>query len=135
MEILKMTPGEIYDTKRKNFLENALKHFAFLVSEFGYREPVYEFYKQENGVVIKDEFKYENKAADRLIIVSNSYHPVDFGFEICVYKASRAILYDKREIAYSQLKENQDTEQSYLAEAATILKNNFTSQLKGEDWF
>lgn len=130
-----MTPGEIYETKRNNFINNTLKYFEFLCSEYGFDKPIHDECIQENGVILNDYLKYENRSIDRLIVISNSYHPVDYGFEINFYKPSISIKHGDSKMVYYVLKEKQDVEQSYLFEAAKVLKNDFEKQIKGETWF
>ena len=130
-----MTPKEAYDFKRKCFIEKTIKYFNFLVTDFGYKEPFHKISQQENGTEILDEFIYENRNVDRLVTVSNAYHPVDYGFEICFYKPSISTAYGKREMVYYLLKDDQDIEQSYLEQAARTLKDDFDIYLKGYKWF
>lgn len=110
-----MKPGEIYDSKRNNFISKTKRLFDFLISEFDFEEPNYTFYKQPNGTITMDKFIYEGK--NRSIIISNAYHPNDYGFEIN--------LTDKRtermEMVHHMVKEKQDMEQSYLEHAAQLL--------------
>ena len=129
-----MTFGEIYEAKRKKFVIKTLEYFNFLCTDYSFDRPEHEKSIQENGVILKDSLKYNNNINDRLIIISNAYHPIDYGFEICFYIPSKSTKHSDRKIVYHVLKENQDIEQTYLTEAAIILKRDFDSQIKGESW-
>lgn len=110
-----MNYQEEYDLKRNNFVEKTKKYFDFLLSEYKYNNPIYNNYIQENGFITRDTFTYQGTESN--IIISNSYHPVDYGFAITIVSSV------KEEIIYYKLKEEQDVEQSYLTEAANFLKN------------
>jgi hypothetical protein len=114
-----MTPIEVYQSKRKHFIENTLKYFHFLVSEYNYAKQEHETILQENGAIILDQFKYMNAKNEMQIIISNQYHPYNYGFsiEICDPKNESG----EAKIIYYKLKEEQDIEQSYIAEAAESL--------------
>ena len=133
-QFLMLSPFEIYQTKRNNFIEKTLKLFNFLTTKYGYDKPIHEEGKQDDGVIITDDFRYINKNLDRLISISNSYHSVDYGFAISFYKPSISTVYGKGAMAFYVLKEKQDIEQIYLIEAAKHLEQNFISQIKGEAW-
>ena len=111
-----MSPGEIYDFKRSNFIDKTKKYFDFLVSELDFEGPLHTFHEQENGSITRDEFQYEGPKSR--IIILNAYHPVDYGFEINFMDK----LSGKAEMIYYVLKEKQDIEQSYLQKAADYLK-------------
>lgn len=121
-----MTPREKYDPKRKNFLEKTQKYFEFLVSDCGFNEPIYLINEQPNGTVISDELKYEHKGLKKSVIISNSYHPVDYGFEINLNDLTTG----QSEMLHFVLKESQDMEQGYLKEAAKILKNELNNRFR-----
>lgn len=137
-EVSARNRGEEFELKRKNFLENTLKYFSYLVEDFGYDQPEHLFNKQDNGTVTRDQLRYKNEKLDRLIVVSNSYHPYDYGFDIYVYRISISIVYsDDSNIAFnaiSVLKENQDLAQSYIQQAAREFKDEFLQLIKGEVW-
>ena len=117
----KMTPREIYDTKRKNFIDKAKLYFYFLTTEFDYDKPIYTFSEQSNGSVISDKFEFNNQDKNLKIVISNSYHPVDYGFEINLTDLKTGT----EEMVYNVLKENQGIEQSYLEKASEYLKSRF----------
>ena len=124
-----------YTIKRLNFITNAKIYFAFLHSNYGYNEPIHVEKKQENGFVLSDELSYSNINTNRIISLKNSYHPVDYGFELCVYNVLLSTLHKDRKMVYYILKEDQDVEQTYLEEAAVILKENYIDQILDEKWF
>lgn len=76
-----MAPEEIYNTKRKNFIDKTKLYFDFLITEFDFDKPTYTIYEQPNGVVISDKFEFNSSDKNLKIVVSNSYHPVDYGFK------------------------------------------------------
>lgn len=116
-----MTLEEIYDTKRKNFVDKTKLCFDFLISEFDFDGPTHTFSEQSNDVIIADKFEFNNSDKNLKIIVSNAYHPVDYGFEIKLTDLNTGMV----EMIYSVLKENQDSTQSYLEKASEYLKIGF----------
>jgi hypothetical protein len=106
-----------WEYKRKNFINNTQKYFKFLETEFGFNKPNHSFSKQANGTVTSDEIEYENTF--KKIIISNSYHPIDYGFEINIIDIERGT---NKMLCYV-LKEKQDLKQEYLKEQAEVLKN------------
>ena len=114
-----MTPGEIHNLKRKNFIEKTKKYFEFLVLEYGYNKPNHIRSQQPNNVIIRDKFIY--KGYDKTIIILNAYHPVDYGFQINLIHNQTG----QTQMIHYVLKENQDVEQSYLKKASEFLKNRF----------
>ena len=117
-----MSPGEIYDIKRNNFIQKTKKYFDFLVSELDFESPRHKFHEQENGSVTRDEFQYEG--LNSRIVILNAYHPLDYGFEINLMDKSSG----KTEMIHYVLKEKQDIEQSYLRKAAEYLKAELKKQ-------
>lgn len=109
-----MTPGEKHELKRQNFKTNSLKEFTFLSTNFNLNQPSIKEYKQENGTITRDEITFSNSSLK--VEISNSYHPVDYGFEI------KVTTNNKKELVYFKLKEEQDLEQTYLKEASNKLK-------------
>lgn len=97
-----------------------------MITEFDFEKPNYKFSEQPNGVVIADEFEFNNANKDLKIVLSNSYHPVDYGFEINLIDLKTG----KEEMLYSVLKENQDIAQNYLENASELLKNGFGHRLR-----
>jgi hypothetical protein len=120
------TPKEIYDIKRKNFVDKSKLFFNFLTTEFDFDKPIYTFYKQSNGVVIADKFEFNNSNRNLKIVVSNSYHPVDYGFEINLIDLKS----ETEEMIHNVLKDNQDVEQSYIKKASEYLKIGFGQRLR-----
>jgi len=121
-----MTPKETYNTKRENFIEKTKHYFDFLITEFDFDKPIYKFSEQPNGVVITDEFEFNNTDKSLKIVLSNSYHPVDYGFEINLTD----LKIGTEEMLHSVLKEKQDVEQNYLKKASEYLKNGFGQRLR-----
>ena len=118
-----MTPGEVYNLKRKNFINKTQKNFEFLVSEFGFSNPGHVINKLPNGAITRDSFEY--KRADKTIIILNAYHPVDYGFEINLTEKETG----RTEMLHSILKEKQDIEQSYLESASDFLRDGYRQRL------
>jgi tetratricopeptide (TPR) repeat protein len=111
--------GEMYQYKRKNFIDNTLQYFSFLETEFAFSEPKQTFYKQKNGTVTSDTIAYENISLNRIIEVSNDYHPYDYGFQINIIDTQSGT---KVMLSYV-LKEKQDIKQEYLIEQAEVLRD------------
>ncbi|MCL1926926.1 MAG: hypothetical protein FWF95_07320 [Syntrophorhabdaceae bacterium] len=118
LESLKLY-GKIYEYKRKNFIKNTRKYFKFLETEFEFNEPNCLFSKQENGAIVSDSMEYENILLNRKIIISNHYHPVDYGFQINIVDIKSGA----DEMLCYVLKEKQDIKQEYLKEQAEVLRN------------
>ena len=114
-----MTPGEIYDIKRNNFIDKSKVIFNFLVKDNNFNIPKHLINKQQNNTVTRDSFVYEGKSV--ILIISNSYHPNDYGFEVNIKNKTNL----KTEMIYFVLKEKQNAEQDYLYEAAEFLKDYF----------
>ncbi|OCK42685.1 hypothetical protein BA195_13915 [Tenacibaculum soleae] len=117
-----MTPGETYELKRKIFIEKTEKHFQFLVSEFEFKKP--------NIIThdYSDKFEFENEITKKKITILNSYHPVDYGFEIILTDLKTG----REEMLHYVLKGDQDIEQNYLESASEFLKNGFGIRLRGK---
>jgi hypothetical protein len=137
----RMTPeekGQRFELKRKNFQQNTLQYFNFLVEEFCYNQPEHKYNQQDNGTVTSDQFRYTNEKLDRLIVVSNGYHPYDYGFDVCMYRPSISTAYsDNSNVRFMAIdvdKEKQDLEQTYIQKAATDFREGFLPQIKGEAW-
>ncbi|MFZ4798950.1 MAG: hypothetical protein ACOYMA_15725 [Bacteroidia bacterium] len=130
-----MTPAELYDTKRRNFIEKTFKYFSFLIEEYGYDQPSHIEWKQENGTIIQDKIEYQNLTLKRTISLTNSYHPNDYGFEINFYDPTIPTKYPDKEMVHYVFKEKQDIDQNYLESEAHFLRKNFEKQINGETWF
>ena len=115
------TPKEIYDTKRKNFVNKTKLHFKFLTSEFDFSEPTYTFSEQPNGTIVRDKFEFVNADMNLKITILNAYHPVDYGFEINLTDLNTGT----KEMIHHVLTENQDVEQNYIEEASEFLKSKY----------
>jgi len=129
-----MTPGEIHELKRQNFIEYATRYFRFLCTELGYAGPVHSFSQQQNGTIILDKLEYHNKRIDRLVVICNAYHPVDYGFKVQFYRPTISLEHSDRVMAYWVLKEDQDIEQTYLEKAAKTIKAKLYNIISGRQW-
>jgi len=115
-----MRTREIHERNRKNFIEKTQKYFEFLVSDFGFEKP--------NHIIhdYSDKFEFENKKTNKKLIILNSYHPVDYGFEINLSDLKSG----SEEMLHNVIKENQDVEQNYLESASELLKKGFGQRLR-----
>ena len=129
-----MTPGETHRLLRKNFIEKATLHFRFLCDDHGYADPQHSFHQQANGSVISDRLAYTHPSIDRLIVLYNAYHPVDYGFEVQFYRPSVSVDPSDRLRVYWVLKEDQDVDQTYLANAAKTVKEKYIEIIAGQRW-
>jgi hypothetical protein len=114
--------------RRQNFTEKSLRYFDYLTKEFGYT------FKGKEQSDWTDRLIYENSAVDRMVIISNEYHPVDYGFEIQWFKPTVSKNHSDREFQICVLKENQDDSQEYLSGVADQVRNQFEGIIKGENW-
>lgn len=119
---------------RKNFIEKALHHFRFLCDDHRYADPQHSFDQQANGSIISDRLAYANASIDRLVVLYNAYHPVDYGFEVQFYRPSVSVNSSDRLMVYWVLKEDQDVDQSYLANAAKTVKEKYIEIIAGQRW-
>jgi hypothetical protein len=113
-----MTSKEIYETRRTSFIKKVQLYFAFLVSEFNFEKPTHRYSQQKNGTIISDELIFESKKLNKSLSISNSYHPVDYGFEINLIDKEKG----QKDMLHFVLKENQDLKQNYLKEVAESLR-------------
>ena len=112
-----MTQGEKYEEKRRNFIVKVQKHFEFLVLELNFELQPIISHAQPNGTVILDEIIYKRK--DKNVIISNAYHPVDYGFEINITDVESRT----SKMIYELVKEKQDISQSYIVDASINLRD------------
>jgi len=129
-----MDPGERHNLKRKNFIEKATRYFRFLSDTHNYKGPDHSYQQQPNGSITSDSLKYINTSIDRLIVLSNAYHPVDYGFEVQLYRPSISTNSADRLMVYGVLEEDQDIDQIYLESAARIVKEKFRKIITGQEW-
>ncbi len=122
------------NARRRNFIEKVNRKFAFLCSEFGYVGPQHSVDEQQNGSVISEKLTYTNRSVDRQIVFYNAYHPVDYGFELQLFRPSVSSEYSQRELIYYVLKEQQDDEQSYLEAVVGLLNDDYCSIITGKTW-
>ena len=124
-----MTHQEKYNLKRENFKKQSLKHFRFLVDEYGYNEPNFRESPQPNGTVISDTLEYKNLNLNKTVRIQNNYHPVDYGFEFNLWHSITDLNYSDSEMLEYHLKENQDIEQSYIEGIAKLVKETHKVKL------
>ena len=117
--------GEMYEYKRKNFIDNTQKYFQFLETEFEFSKPTHLSYKQANGTIISDKMAYKNTSLNKKVVISNNYHPYDYGFEISIIDVES----ETEEMLSYVLKEKQDIKQEYLKEQGEVLKK-YCKQIK-----
>lgn len=122
------SPKEIYDTKRNNFVNKIKLYFEFLTSEFGFNKPNHKFSQQPNCTIINDTFEFINAGKNLKILILNSYHPIDYGFEINLID----LITETEEMIYNVLKENQDVDQNYLEKIAQDLRNSIEERLNSK---
>lgn len=116
------------EKRRSNYIKKAKEHFAFLIHDYEY-----ELTEQESSDT-SDELHYLNKKNDRLIVLSNQYHPNDYGFEVQFYKPSTSTNHPDREMPLYRLKEDQDEDSNFLSEMALSLEENFKDEILGLSW-
>ena len=117
------------DTRRKNFIEKALECFKFLTDDYGYD------LVEITDTKTSDEIVYENSELDRRVIIYNSYHPVDYGFEIQWYRPSISTNHADREFQLYLNKEDQNDNQDYLTDFSSKLRSDYQEVIKGKMWF
>ena len=113
---------------RQNFIEKTQVYFGYLIKDYGY---TFIGIEQSDWA---DKLTYENISIDRKIVLSNSYHPADYGFEIQRYRPSVSINHSDREFQIYVLKEKQDNDQEYLLKASEQLRNQYFGIINGENW-
>lgn len=116
-----MTPNGMYDELRKNFVKKGMLEFQFLMG-YDYMAPEHKIRSQKDGIITRDELIFEKMDETMYISVSNSYHPIDYGFELNVYSRKASLKHYTREMIYHRMREAQDEDQSYLKAAAEMLK-------------
>ncbi|MCW8195600.1 hypothetical protein F6455_12450 [Proteobacteria bacterium 005FR1] len=99
------------------FKEQVRTRFAFLTTEFGF-EPALD-----ESSAYSHRLTFRNLHSNQLVEVVNAFHGVDYGFEVNIHLASHSRLLDQRNMVYYQLKEDQDVEFAYLAEAVEKLRS------------
>ncbi len=127
-------PGAQHHLKRRNFIAQATEHFRFLCVRHGYTGPEHTFTQQANGSITSDALTYTHPSIDRLIVLRNAYHPVDYGFEVQFYRSSISTQPADGVLVFGVLKEDQDVAQSYLEKAARAVKDRFTRTIDGHEW-
>ncbi len=98
--------------------------FEFLVKEFGFDRGVDESGNYSHRLV------FRSTAQDRIVTISNAFHPVDYGFEVVIDRIANPREGDDRNVVYFKLKEDQAPGFLFLAEAAQQLRALLHSQLE-----
>ena len=99
-----------YKNRRTGFIEKVPIYFQFLCNEYGFKEPIYNCYEQSKGIIIGDKFEYCHLIKGKVILISNSYHPNDYGYEVYL----NDLINDNKELLDYVLQDYQDSEQKYL---------------------
>lgn len=120
--------------KRENFCNGVKDWFLFLQTDFGYRSEGPRASTQPNGSVIRDTFTFANSERDRVIKISNAYHPVDYGFEINCYRPSVSLNPGDGFLAALKVKEEQDLAQVYLEGLAREFRETYDRLIRGVSW-
>ncbi|MBT8218304.1 MAG: hypothetical protein KJP00_00655 [Bacteroidia bacterium] len=115
-----MTPEERIRLKRKNFRSQVIKYFQFLIEEFGFETPMQESNTREDGTVISDTISYLNPVSSSKVTLHNGYNTSDYRFQLLIRDGFTGI----RQRLYSVFREDQDIQQNYLEEVATLLINH-----------
>ena len=124
---------EVYNEKRLNFKSKVETLFKYLVDEYNYVSS-YKEHKQPNGFVTSDIFIYKN--ANRIINISNNYHPNDYGFELEIIDSSqRSSNVLRKKLVFMVLKKRQCVDQKYLNVKSKELKTKYEDILTGKKFF
>ncbi len=91
--------------------------FGFLVEEFGFEPSVDESGPYTHRLVFRSESR------DQLVEVLNTFHGVDYGFEVNIHPVSGPRPLDDRRMIYHKLKEEQEAGFPFLAKAAEALRS------------
>lgn len=129
-----MEPSE-YKKRCKNFRDKARVSFNYLVEEFNY-ELKHESDRYKSGSIIVDTLIYTNEKRNRIIKISNSFHPKDYGFKLTVLDTSQIhnnVMSEK--LLFNTLLINQDIGQNYLEQTAEKLKEFYTKVIEGKTFF
>lgn len=98
------------------YRSEVIRAFKFLIDEFGFEAPVKRDGKYSYAI------SYEHPDAGVAVILSNAYHPVDYGFEITLDPLGQE-LGDERNVVFFTLKEDQDREYRFLSSGAEALRS------------
>lgn len=113
------------DHKRNpDFLNKVEQEFAYLVSEFGYREPEAV---EAHAPLFRDKVVYVSEAAQRKVEIMNAYHPYDYGFEVNIHDLRTG----ETTILDHVLRADQDADLAFVARVAGRLRNEAVAALSG----
>lgn len=125
-----------YRLKCKNFRDKARSSFKYLINEFDY-ELRYDNYTSQSGSIIINTLIYTNEKRNRIIKISNSFHPKDYGFEIKMVdiskKKNKNIVLEKLVFGYPL--KNQDFEQNYLLKISERFKTEHYTAIVGKSFY
>ena len=114
--------------RRNNFILKGQEYFNYLVQEFGYELLGIEYHEYADSII------YQNTLLDRRIVLYNAYHPVDYGFELQLYRPSVSIESVDREFQIYKLKEEQDDTQEYLRACSEEFLDKYRGIIEGTEW-
>jgi transposase len=84
--------------------------------EFGFEAPV------DISSTYSHCLSYERPSMALVVEISNSFHPVDYGIEVCLYPIEGGGRGDNRDMVCHTLKENQDEAFAFLSGMASELR-------------
>ena len=93
-------------------------YFQFLCNEYGLKGPIYKGCEQSKGIIIGNKFEYSRLIRGKVILISNSYHPNDYGYEVYL----NDLINDNKELLDYVLQDYQDSEQKYLKNSSEYLR-------------
>jgi hypothetical protein len=65
------------------------------------------------------------------MILYNAYHPNDYGFEVHFFRPSFSVAHVGRIMVHHVIKEDHDIEQTFLEDAARLLREKFPNLISG----
>jgi hypothetical protein len=107
-----------YDKQRDNFKNQSLKHFEFLVTEFGFEQPTIN----EKQADYSDYISYKSTILNKTVQIENHYHSNDYGLEFNLWNSLTDLNHSNRNMLEYYFKENQDVEQTYIKKVAKTVK-------------
>lgn len=119
----------------KNFRDKARASFNYLIEEFNYKLK-HESDRSKSGSIIVDTLIYTNEKRNRIIKISNSFHPKDYGFQLTIFDTSQiqnSVMSEK--LLFNILLINQNVNQNYLEQTAEKLKQNYSDAIEGKTFF
>ena len=93
--------------------------FEFLQTEYGYDAPMALSASFKHSHCIT----YLHPEKQKLVELINNFHPVDYGFEINVYRIDPAVKKTEPTMVYSKNVNDQDPDFAYLSSGAQMLRN------------